>query len=100
VPGTRFEAFHQSVLVFQAGLETSIEEAVQAATHVPAVALGLGDRLGRIEPGYVADLIVVRGRPGDPDFLLATPLLVVLEGKIIAKDGRLCRTVLDRDTVV
>ena len=92
VPGTRFEDFHQSVEAFRAGLETSIEEAIQFATHVPAVALGLGDRLGRIEPGYLADLVVVQGRPGDPDFSLAKPLVVVLAGKIIAKGGRLCRT--------
>ena len=32
----------------------------------PATIAGLADRLGRIHPGYLADLVVVRGNPQRP----------------------------------
>ncbi|MCC5794508.1 MAG: amidohydrolase family protein [Chromatiales bacterium] len=38
-------------------------EALRAATSAPAAAIGLGNELGRIAPGYIADLIVVDGDP-------------------------------------
>lgn len=37
----------------------SLPEAVAALTSVPAAALGLGDRLGRLAPGYAADLVAL-----------------------------------------
>jgi imidazolonepropionase-like amidohydrolase len=89
VPGTPVEAFYLSVAAFRVGLDTTIEEAVRAATHVPAMALGLGNEIGRIEPGYVGDLVIVRGDPRDLAFSLADVRLVVLKGEVVAQDGRL-----------
>lgn len=43
--------------VSTAGL--SLPTAVAALTSVPAAALGLGDRLGRLAPGYAADLVAL-----------------------------------------
>ncbi|WIA99820.1 N-acetylglucosamine-6-phosphate deacetylase [Curtobacterium sp. MCBA15_012] len=37
----------------------SLPDAVGALTAVPAAALGAGDRLGRIAPGYAADLVAL-----------------------------------------
>ncbi|QCR45265.1 N-acetylglucosamine-6-phosphate deacetylase [Curtobacterium sp. SGAir0471] len=37
----------------------TLPEAVAALTSTPATALGLGDRLGRIAPGYAADLVAL-----------------------------------------
>jgi N-acetylglucosamine-6-phosphate deacetylase len=37
----------------------SLPEAVAALTAVPARALGLGDRLGRLAPGFAADLVAL-----------------------------------------
>jgi imidazolonepropionase-like amidohydrolase len=97
VPGTRFDEFHRSVEAFRLGMGTSLEEAIRASTHVPAIALGLGDRLGRIERGYAPDLIVVRGRPDDKDFSLANPLAVMISGEMIANRGKLHRNAPLRD---
>ena len=38
-------------------------EALQAATSVAATALGLGEVVGRLESGYQADLVLLRGNP-------------------------------------
>jgi imidazolonepropionase-like amidohydrolase len=38
-------------------------QALQSATTIPAELLGMGDRLGRIAPGYLADLVAVEGDP-------------------------------------
>jgi imidazolonepropionase-like amidohydrolase len=38
-------------------------EAIRTATAVPAEAMGLGADLGTVEPGKLADLIVVDGNP-------------------------------------
>ena len=38
-------------------------QALQSATTIPAELLGIGDRLGRIAPGYLADLVAVEGDP-------------------------------------
>ena len=86
-PGTRFECFCQSVDCFHRGLETTLEEAIHAATYAPAQALGLGDRIGRVEPTYAADLVVVRGTPDRTDFSLADVTLTMLGGKIVAQKG-------------
>jgi N-acetylglucosamine-6-phosphate deacetylase len=37
----------------------SLPEAVATLTSVPAAALGLGDRLGRLAPGFAADLVAL-----------------------------------------
>ena len=38
-------------------------QALQSATTIPAELLAMGDRLGRIAPGYLADLVAVDGDP-------------------------------------
>lgn len=43
----------------------SLEQAIAAATYQPACAIGLGDKYGRLAPGYPADLLVL-----NPDTLL------------------------------
>ena len=45
----------------QAGLSPS--EALQGATYNAARLLGAGDRIGRIQPGYEASLLLVDGNP-------------------------------------
>ena len=96
-PGTRFECFCQSVDCYHRGLATTFEEAVQAATQIPAEALGLGDQIGKVEPGYAADLIVVRGTPDRSDFSLADVCLTMLAGRLVAYDGRVKGRCAEKD---
>jgi imidazolonepropionase-like amidohydrolase len=51
-------------LLHQAGL--SLEQALLAATRNGAQLCGVGDRFGRIAPGYVFDAIVFDEEPSDP----------------------------------
>lgn len=61
--------------------------AIVSATRTNAELLGVGDRLGTVEPGKLADLIVVEGNPLREIGLFAdghrTVRLVVLEGRVV-----------------
>ena len=43
--------------------EAALSAALRSATSVNARVFRLGDRLGRIAPGYLADLVAVTGDP-------------------------------------
>ena len=58
-------------------------EAIQAGTRVNAELLGWDDRLGTLEPGKLADIIVVPGDPLVDLSLLERVSFVMLGGKII-----------------
>jgi imidazolonepropionase-like amidohydrolase len=60
-------------------------EALQAATTSTAELLGLGDRTGRIEPGYEADLILVPANPLTDIMALQDVLLVISNGQLALK---------------
>jgi imidazolonepropionase-like amidohydrolase len=58
-------------------------QALASATTIPAELLGLGDRLGRIAPGYLADLVAVEGDP-------TTSITTLFTGvKWVMKDGKI-----------
>ncbi len=62
-------------------------EVIRSATIVGAQLLRMEDELGRIEPGYRADIIAVEGRPEEDVEALRDPLFVMVDGKV-AKDVR------------
>ncbi len=67
-------------LLVQAGMTPL--QALRAATVTGADALGMSDRLGRVAPGYLADLVAVEGNP-------ATDVQVIIRGvRWVMKDGR------------
>jgi len=41
----------------------SAAQALQAGTVIAAELLGLGDRVGALKPGFLADVVAVRGNP-------------------------------------
>ncbi len=55
---------------------------VQAATQNAATHLGLGDELGTLAPGKLADLIIVKGDPLTDIATLRRVWLVVKNGEI------------------
>lgn len=60
-------------------------EALQAATVHSAELLRMGDRTGRIAPGYEADLFLVPGNPLEDVLALQDVLLVMSNGQIALK---------------
>ena len=61
-------------------------QALVTATRNAAEALGAGDRLGTLEPGKLADLLVVQGEPDQDVRVLQDParlLVVMQEGRIV-----------------
>jgi imidazolonepropionase-like amidohydrolase len=67
-----------------ATLGYTAEKTLAAATSTAAAAIGRGDRLGRVAPGYAADLLLVRGQPWrdlgqfSPDHIVA----VICRGRL------------------
>lgn len=62
------------------GLDT--HEAIHRATMVPAVAMGLGDTVGRIVPGWRADLVLLDGRADSEAESLRRPSRVWQGGQL------------------
>lgn len=62
-------------------------EAIRAATANGAEALGLGDVLGRVRPGYLADLIAVRASPLERPETLREVVFVMKDGIIHTSCG-------------
>lgn len=61
--------------------------AIQAATARPAEELGMGSRLGTLEPGKLADVVAVDGNPLTDVSALQRVRLVVLGGRIVYHAG-------------
>lgn len=57
-------------------------EAIKAATTNGAVVLGMGDELGRIQPGYLADIIAVEGDPVADTTRLRHVVFVMKDGVV------------------
>ena len=70
-------------------------DVIQHATHNNARILGMGDRLGRIRPGFMADLILVDGNPlKNLKYLYPTGTLDLRDGNI-SRRGGVCWTIKD-----
>jgi imidazolonepropionase-like amidohydrolase len=61
--------------------------ALKAATSEAADLLGLGDRVGRLAPGYVADLVAVPGDPLQHVDALRHASFVMQAGNVVRRDG-------------
>ena len=66
----------------------SIPEALVAATKTGAEILDMGDKLGTLEVGKLADLIVINGKPDENLDDLANVDLVIRNGTVVVKEGR------------
>lgn len=59
-------------------------QAIEAATKNGADALRLGDRLGQVKKGYLADLLVVEGNPAEDISALQRVRAVYFEGHLVS----------------
>ncbi|HZV08380.1 MAG TPA: amidohydrolase family protein, partial [Novosphingobium sp.] len=66
----------------------TIPQALQAATLTNARLLDMGDELGRIAPGMLADVLVVAGRPDQDIDALHHVALVVKDGQVMVRGGQ------------
>jgi imidazolonepropionase-like amidohydrolase len=66
----------------------SLPEVLGIATRVNARLLDLGDRLGTLEPGKLADVLVVAGNPDQQLEALEKVELVIRDGRIQVEGGR------------
>lgn len=60
---------------------------LRSATSVNARVFGIGDSLGSIRPGYLADIIVVRGDPSRDIHAVRAVKLVMKDGVIYRREG-------------
>ncbi|XVV15853.1 amidohydrolase family protein [Actinoplanes sp. CA-131856] len=61
--------------------------ALQSATSVNAALIGRNDDLGRVAPGYIADLLIIDGNPfEDPSVLWSAPAnrTVIQSGRVVS----------------
>lgn len=65
----------------------TVPEALVAATKTNAQLLDMGDKLGTIEPGKLADVLVVDGMPDRTLDDLAKVAWVIRDGEVVVQDG-------------
>lgn len=88
-------AFYSSPNIYIADLKFlqkagySPAKALMAATRVNAQIMDMGDKLGTLEPGKLADVIVVAGNPDQNLDDLAHVDMVIRNGNIVVQDGRI-----------
>ncbi len=83
-------AFHRELLAMvHAGLPTNV--VLKAATINGANALGVGDKLGSVEAGKLADLYIANGNPLD-DIKAARDVRLVIKAGVIYDPETLLRS--------
>ena len=80
----------------------SAEEALVCGTVTGAAAMRMEDRIGRIKPGFLADMVAVRGKPHVDASCLSGPdliSLVVKDGELHGRGALRCRLATPGQTV-
>jgi len=66
----------------------TLPEVLQVATLGNARLLDMDDRIGSLEPGKLADIIIVDGRPDEDLDALARVETVIRDGRVMVEKGR------------
>ena len=61
-------------------------EAILSGTSVAAESLGLGSRIGKVAPGFEADLVAVEGNPLDDITAVRRVAFVMKGGRVVRFD--------------
>jgi imidazolonepropionase-like amidohydrolase len=88
MPHARFDGSAANARAFGAWLQYSPWEAIRASTADSAEALGLGDAVGALRPGLIADLLAVAGDPARDLATLGTAVDVIRAGRPVKLGGR------------
>jgi imidazolonepropionase-like amidohydrolase len=80
------DAYVQELRNYQS-LGHTAAQALLEATKINAEILGMSDRLGTIEVGKLADVIVVGGRPDERVDDLSKLDVVIVNGRIVVENG-------------
>ncbi len=75
--------FYQDELQIWLDWGYTAHEVIQAATRVGAEAAGLDEELGTLQPGKLADAIVVPGDPLQDITLVTRPIMVIKDGVVV-----------------
>ncbi len=75
----------QAAMGARYGMDNSAMQAVRGLTIVPATVAGISDRLGSLEAGKDADLVILSGDPADPRTSIEQ---VYLEGETVYDTAR------------
>jgi len=70
-------------LLQQAGLSNA--EIITAATATAARVCGYGNEIGALQPGYLADVLIVNGNPLEDLAALQRVQTVILAGQVVEK---------------
>jgi imidazolonepropionase-like amidohydrolase len=87
--GPKIAGFPAVLTRFAREAEVSGVEVVRMATQLPAIGIGVGDRVGTLEPGKLADLVVLAGDPTSDPAAFGQARLVLKGGRVVADEGRL-----------
>ncbi len=86
VPMVKFNEMHISIKLLTEWIGLSNLEAITAATADSAKAIGLDDKIGIIEEGKLADIVIIDGNPVDNIETLQKVVMVIKDGEIFYRD--------------
>lgn len=87
-----FEDFSLLFTTFEKEFGMSKMDILLSATKVPAEAHGLADRIGTVEVGKVADLVLLNGDPTVDLGAYRKVSAVLRSGRLVARDGKVITT--------
>ena len=82
-------AYIEELQTFEEVLGYTPADALIAATRTNAEIIGMEDKLGTLQEGRLADIIVVDGRPDEDLEDLANIEMVIRDGRVVLRDGEI-----------